>query len=346
MDRHLALCYNRPLVLLDEECKNLQLPMNEISWQTGAFHRNDSHWQDPMHIESKQRKRGQTLTRQPFEGGSFFELFLPLMKITGDIVSLDTVLPLGNKSCEAAQAEILENLESYQLHLATFMSSSALENLDTEVMSQITDEEIFQHCPAEMQLPIAYSSYLIQVLHILLIGKWDWPTLVDEKDFLTSPTFESTKPHILEAAFWLQQILHLDPETRFMPYFFGTQLLQGSFPVLLIIERLQRDSGREILSACKVMIRTIESCLVTRDEYVLRVFRRLLHGAVSQARGRPLSASEVRCRRKAISMLFLWVRRGSSQQLGGPLEYPNQMSSKRGDISALLPASMSPRLNI
>lgn len=334
MDRHLALCHNRPLILLDEECNNLQLPMNEVSWQTGVFRRNGDRWQRSMHIESRQHMRAQSLTQQPFEGGSFFDLFLPLMKITGDVISLDTLRSLGDQSCETGQAEILENLESYQLNLANLISSSALQNLDSEAMGQITDEEMFQHCPAETQLPIAYSSYLVQVIHILLIGKWGWPSLVEEKDFLASSIFESTKPHILEAAFWLQQILHQDPETRLMPYFFGTQLLQGSFPVLLIIERLQRDSGEEILMACEVMIRAIESCLVTQDEYVLRVFRRLLHGAVSQARGRPLGASEVRCRRKTISMLFLWVRRGSSQQPGDSVECYTQILSKQVDISA------------
>lgn len=37
VDRHLALCYNRPLHFLDTECHSLKLPMDEISWQQGRF---------------------------------------------------------------------------------------------------------------------------------------------------------------------------------------------------------------------------------------------------------------------------------------------------------------------
>jgi hypothetical protein len=32
MDRHLALCYNRPLALLDAECDDLLLPLEESPW--------------------------------------------------------------------------------------------------------------------------------------------------------------------------------------------------------------------------------------------------------------------------------------------------------------------------
>ncbi|APA12881.1 hypothetical protein sscle_10g076510 [Sclerotinia sclerotiorum 1980 UF-70] len=38
VDRHLALCYNRPLFLLDIECDGLFQPMDDILWQAGEFY--------------------------------------------------------------------------------------------------------------------------------------------------------------------------------------------------------------------------------------------------------------------------------------------------------------------
>jgi hypothetical protein len=38
VDRHLALCYNRPLFLLDIECDGLLQPMDDTLWQAGEFY--------------------------------------------------------------------------------------------------------------------------------------------------------------------------------------------------------------------------------------------------------------------------------------------------------------------
>jgi len=38
VDRHLALCYNRPLFLLDIECGGLLQPMDDTLWQAGEFY--------------------------------------------------------------------------------------------------------------------------------------------------------------------------------------------------------------------------------------------------------------------------------------------------------------------
>ena len=51
MDRHLALCYNRPLALLDRECEGLLQPMDDTPWQSGRFPTSDSTY-------SSYRRRG------------------------------------------------------------------------------------------------------------------------------------------------------------------------------------------------------------------------------------------------------------------------------------------------
>lgn len=98
-----------------------------------------------------------------------------------------------------------------------------------------------------------------------------------------------------------------------MPYFFRILLLQGSFPVLLIVERLQDKCGEDILNAAETMIQATESCLVTRNTDYQRKFRQLIRSAVSQAWGRPVSASEIQRRRKAVFDLCLWIRRRTSR---------------------------------
>jgi hypothetical protein len=38
IDRHLGLCYNRPLAMLDNECEDLFQPVPDTLWQTGEFY--------------------------------------------------------------------------------------------------------------------------------------------------------------------------------------------------------------------------------------------------------------------------------------------------------------------
>jgi hypothetical protein len=38
IDRHLGLCYNRPLAMLDNECEDLYQPVPDTLWQTGEFY--------------------------------------------------------------------------------------------------------------------------------------------------------------------------------------------------------------------------------------------------------------------------------------------------------------------
>jgi hypothetical protein len=79
---HLALCYNRPLSLLDVECSGLLQPLDDNVWQAGEFFV-DSAQSLP---DSTFRRRGPT-----FEctGHSIFGFFLPLMTILGEIVDLN-----------------------------------------------------------------------------------------------------------------------------------------------------------------------------------------------------------------------------------------------------------------
>ncbi|KAJ5108210.1 hypothetical protein N7456_004885 [Penicillium angulare] len=332
MDRHLALCYNRPLALLDAESEDLLLPLDEGSWQAGNIHSNSPRPDGPQCIRSGDRNKRRVFPNFACHDHSILGFFLPLMTITGELIDLNQArnhptlgLRLqGKEAWEVQMGEVVRQLEIYKASLTTFAAATAANpeaslstaGVFTSKSDQPTDPQLSQAYSWHTQTVIAYASYLVHVLHILLVGKWDPVSLIEDKDFWTSsPAFASTISHALEAADSVQQILRFDPDISFMPYFFGIQLLQGSFLLLLIVERLQKEAGEGILNACETMIRATESCVVTLNTEYQRSFRQVMRSAVAQARGRPINPSEIRHRRKAVLALYRWTRKGTGLAL-------------------------------
>ncbi|KAL4884474.1 fungal-specific transcription factor domain-containing protein [Aspergillus karnatakaensis] len=331
MDRHLALCYNRPLALLDAESEDLLLPLDEGSWQSGNIHSNSPKPDGPQCLISADKNKRRLFPNFICHDHSVFGFFLPLMTITGELIDLNQAMnhPMlgmrlhGKDAWNVHVSEVLRQLEIYKASLTTFAATTS----DPEApLSSTYAHAKPDHLPAEPSLSqayawhtqtvISYASYLVHVLHILLVGKWDPVSLIEDKDFWTSsPAFASTISHALDAADSVDQILRFDPDISFMPYFFGIQLLQGSFLLLLIVERLQKEAGDGILNACEVMIRATESCVVTLNTEYQRNFRQVMRSAVAQARGRPVNHSEIRHRRKAVLALYRWTRKGTGLAL-------------------------------
>lgn len=331
MDRHLALCYNRPLALLDAESEDLLLPLDEGSWQGGNVHSNSPKPDGPKCPLSGDKNKRRVFPNFICHDHSIFGFFLPLMTITGELIDLNQARnhPMlgarlqGKEAWEVHVNEVLRQLEIYKASLTTFVvaTTEPETTLPTAYPPSKMDQppiepSLSQAYSWHTQTVIAYASYLVHVLHILLVGKWDPVLLIEDKDFWTSsPAFATTISHALDAADSVKQILRFDPDISFMPYFFGIQLLQGSFLLLLIVERLQKEAGDGILDACEVMIRATESCVVTLNTEYQRNFRQVMRSAVAQARGRPVNHSEIRHRRKAVLALYRWTRKGTGLAL-------------------------------
>ncbi|KAF9249328.1 transcriptional regulator family: Fungal Specific TF [Penicillium roqueforti] len=328
MDRHLALCYNRPLALLDAESEDLLLPLDESSWQAGIIHSNSPRPDGPQCLRSGDQNKRRIFPNFICHDHSILGFFLPLMTITGELIDLNQarnhptlgVRLQGKEAWEVHVSEVLRQLEIYKASLTTFAAAAADPAASSTTAytnkPEPVDPQLSEAYSWHTQTVIAYSSYLTHVLHILLVGKWDPVSLIEDKDFWTSsPAFASTISHALEAADSVQQILRFDPDVSFMPYFFGIQLLQGSFLLLLIVERLQKEAGEGILNACETMIRATESCVVTLNTEYQRSFRQVMRSAVAQARGRPVNPSEIRHRRKAVLALYRWTRKGTGLAL-------------------------------
>ena len=272
-DRHLALCYNRPLTLLDKECGGLLQPMNDDLWQSGDF------------PSASYRQAGPPLE---CAGHSMFGYFLPLMTILGEIVDLQHArthpkFGIGFSSSgewDNQALEVTRQLDVYGQSLkefeARYTSSLALADNDTAMEASHLDHvspsgrssstvgsrvgESIVHT----KMVVAYGTHIMHVLHILLAGKWDPVNLLDDNDlWISSESFISAMGHAVSAAEAAADILEYDPDLSFMPFFFGIYLLQGSFLLLLTADKLQGEASPSVVRACETIVRAHEACVVT-----------------------------------------------------------------------------------
>ncbi|BCS28937.1 fungal specific transcription factor domain-containing protein [Aspergillus puulaauensis] len=322
MDRHLALCHSRPLMLLDSESKDLLLPLDEEVWQAGEIHSNSANFAGPHCTISGSKNMRRIFPDFTCRDTSVFGFFLPLMTIMGQIIDLTHLKnhpmlgpeALRQDGWEAQLHEVLRQLDLYEASLTAFITSAL--DLKASSVSATTPNTTKRSEPQAyfwvVQTVTSYASYYVDVLHILQDGKWDPVSLMQDKSFWdSSPNFASAIPHALKAADSVTQILKFDPDVSFMPNFFGIQLLQGGFYFLLILERLQDKAGEPFLSACEVMIRATESYIVTLDTGFQRHFCQIMRSSLAQARGRPASHYEIQQRRRAILALYQWTGAGT-----------------------------------
>ena len=283
VDRHLALCYNRPLFLLDVECEGLLQPLNDVDFQVGNFYSSDTNLSPRS---QPYRMRGPSFL---CTGHSIFGYFTPLMAILGYIVDLNQSRNhprFGHSDRHTAEwddraAEITSQLEAYGQSLKEFEvrhtdESTLLDRTGAETSgpsidsfhrnSRITDAII------QTRIVVAYGSHIMQVLHILITGKWDPINLLDDKDlWISTPSFSNAIMHAVAAANAISNVLEYDPDLSFMPWFFGISLLQGGFLLLLMADKLAGQADPNIVSACENIVKAHEACIVTLNtEYQVR----------------------------------------------------------------------------
>jgi len=219
-------------------------------------------------------------------GTGFFEYFLPLMAIMGDIIEVhhrrqhSRLGALDDSQAVAAIGEMLSKCErsldklSREIEMGDYasMASSSgpsIKDLVTGIPLQSTPVPPTTtgrtRDQSRMQLVTAYSTHILHVLHVLLHGKWDAISMLDDDDdWITSTRFNSCASHAIAASQAVSQILKFDPELTFMPYLFGIYLLHGSFILLLFADRMpQLGPNQSVEQACETIIRAHEVCVVT-----------------------------------------------------------------------------------
>ncbi|KAH6855801.1 fungal-specific transcription factor domain-containing protein [Chaetomium sp. MPI-CAGE-AT-0009] len=349
VDRHLALCYNRPLFLLDIECEGLFQPMDDTDYQNGNFHA----YTDP-NVLASDPEAGQNRARGPSfvcTGHSIFGYFLPLMTILGEIVDLNHArnhprFGVGFRSSrewDDQTSEITRHLDMYeqslkkfeQRHLSLNAQAQAADEKAAEaagvptandlpgtpsghsVHSAHTSSSRMTESDIQTRIVMAYGTHVMHVLHILLTGKWDPINLLDDNDlWISSQGFITATGHAVSAAEAISNILEYDPGLEFMPFFFGIYLLQGSFLLLLIADKLQLEASPSVVKACETIIRAHEACVVTLNTEYQRNFSRVMRSALAQVRGRvPEDLGEQHQRRRELLALYRWTGDGTGLAL-------------------------------
>jgi hypothetical protein len=290
VDRHLALCYNRPLSLLDLECEGLYQPVDDSLWQAGEFYNGDSAQTFSDTIASYPRRRGPVYEAT---GSSIFGFFLPLMSILGEIVDLNHARNhprfgrLRNGSSDwddhamvinrqlQTYGETLQELKAQAFHDANLEAHEPVHPGTPSGRSVNSSTSKVQESLMRARIVAAYGTHLMHTLSVLLNGKWDPIDLLNDNDlWISTQSFLDATGHAVSAAEALDEILELDPDLSFMPFFFGIYLLQGSFLLLLIADKLQGEANPKIVKACETIVRAHEACIVTLNtEYqVSRIF--------------------------------------------------------------------------
>ncbi|KAI9167204.1 Xylanolytic transcriptional activator xlnR [Paramyrothecium foliicola] len=350
VDRHLALCYNRPLFLLDIECDGLLQPMDDTVWQRGNFGMNNTDPHVLGSIPEDARADDMQAHGPRFEcrGHSIFGYFLPLMTILGEVVDLHHARNHPRfgvnfrSACEwdMQAAEITRHLEMYEQSLKRFeqkhlpkpqeeknestlnengehlasggdIGTPSVHSVHTNASSRLTESDI------QTRIVLAYGTHVMHVLHILLAGKWDPINLIDDNDlWISTPGFIEATSHAVSAAEAINHILEFDPGLEFMPFFFGIYLLQGSFLLLLIADKLQLEASPSVVKACETIVRAHEACVVTLNTEYQRKFSKVMRSALAQVRGRvPEDLGEQHQRRRELLALYRWTGDGTGLAL-------------------------------
>ncbi|KOS17178.1 Xylanolytic transcriptional activator xlnR [Escovopsis weberi] len=257
----------------------------------------------------------------------FFEYFLPLMAILGDILEVHHRRRhprLGEIDDSHSVAIIQELLSNYELSLES-LSTNGLMNespMPAPPLAHAPPRFSFSRSPFSSTAPYsprdpsrerlakAYSTHILHVLHVLLHGKWDAISMLDDgDDWILSKRFNECASHAISASQSVSTILTLDPELTFMSYLFGIYLLQGSFILLLFADRMpQLGPNESVAQACEVIIRAHEVCVVTLSTEFQKNFRKVLRSTLYSVQGAGTTNwDEYRSRRRALS-LYRWTK--------------------------------------
>ncbi|KAK9465560.1 fungal-specific transcription factor domain-containing protein [Lipomyces arxii] len=269
VDRHLGLCYNRPISVLEHESSTLFRPCRDDIWQSDAEIL-------PAELDSS-RERGLTYR---VTGRDVWGYFLPLMTLLGGIVDLHQ---LETNNTLACTREVLEPIRvRLRQRLDDFIKSvddyERITPEDNESSGSSPGTSTPTQRMAQRTCWKEYCRCLIHVFHILVSGYWDpidmlsLPhTMVLDQDFV------SVIQHSLDFAKCTKRILDLDQDLRIIPFFFGIHMLQGSFTLLYIVDVL---GDKEVRVACETIVRAHEVCIVTLNTEYQRNFRQIIRGAL------------------------------------------------------------------
>ena len=166
----------------------------------------------------------------------------------------------------SAPSNIEEHNEQIHLEAATpnDINTPSMHSVHSAHSHHTASSAHISESDIQTKIVVAYGTHVMHVLHILLTGKWDPISLLDDNDlWISSQSFINATGNAVSAAEAIKTILEYDPGLEHMPFFFGVYLLQGSFLLLLIADKLQVEASPEVVKACETIVRAHEACVVT-----------------------------------------------------------------------------------
>jgi hypothetical protein len=303
LDRHLALSFNGNLAMMDGE-SYVYTPLPERTWQSCDE-------EALSNFSTRQRGPPALVT-----GTGFFEFFLPLMVLLGDIIHLRRRRHhprLGSLEGGASIALVEKLLDHCKESIDDLRQGIANRPSFSEPTNPMLDQAMgpvlqaatpgsFVLTPeapgtnrdgrqsSRVRLVTAYARFILHVLYVLLHGEWDaltmlaWlPSASSQDEWITSPSFHKCSSHAVFASEAISSILDIDSELIFMPYLFGIYLFHGSLVLLLFADRMPAVHGgpnSAVEAACETIIRAHEACIVTLNTEFQRVFRRVMRATL------------------------------------------------------------------
>ncbi|KAK9478305.1 fungal-specific transcription factor domain-containing protein [Lipomyces japonicus] len=264
VDRHLGLCYNRPITILDHESTQLYRPCRDELWK------NDVEL-IPAEVDPARTKG----LLWKVTANDVWGYFLPLMTLLGGIVNLrhlemtDTI-GLPKEAFDPLREKLRSRLSEFLKSVDNDVSGSPSSDMqpNSQEPQRLTQRTIWKE----------YCRCLIHVFHILVAGYWDPIEILSLPQAMVLDTdFVSVIQHSLDFAKCLKKIIEVDMDLRTIPFFFGIHMLQGSFTLLYIVDVL---NDKEVRESCETIVRAHEVCIVTLNTEYQRNFRQIMRGAL------------------------------------------------------------------
>lgn len=255
VDRHLGLCYNRPLAILDSEATSLYRPVEDRVWNSEAALTPAEH--DPNRLKG---------LCHFVTGQDLFGYFLPLMTILGSLLELhhlqqNPIIQLGDVD-RTLRPAIRTSLEQYTTSLKNW--------------NPVPCNNIYENAWRD------YAFQLSHVLFILALVPWDPLELINSPDsMMLSAEFNQALSHAISASKHIRRILNMDADLMLMPFFFGIYLLQSSFVLLFVVDRVEFEASHDVFAACETIVHAHEVCVVTLNTEYQRNFRRVMRGTIN-----------------------------------------------------------------
>ncbi|KAK9234365.1 fungal-specific transcription factor domain-containing protein [Lipomyces kononenkoae] len=278
VDRHLALCYNRSISVMEHESRDVYQPCSDELWHSDA--ELISAEIDPSRVKGLSYR----VTRSDIWG-----YFLPLMTLLGRI---DDLHQLELSDILAASPDMIGPVrDDLRCKLDEF--SQSIEELGDigplSILFKGNDSATNGFGGSATKRPMSlrtcwkeYCRCLIHVFHILLSGYWDPFDMLTVPAVVLNDEFVNVIQHSLDFAKCVKNILEVDHDLRLIPFFFGIYLLQGSFLLLYIVDVLL---DRDVRAACETIVRAHEVCIVTLNTEYQRNFRQIMRSALQMIDG-------------------------------------------------------------